>query len=157
MVLLALFLRNANLGEVWRVMRQARLGLVAVGIGLLFFGYACRAARWQVMLAPIGPTRFAVALRATIIGFAASFVLPARAGEVIRPWLLARREGLPVAAAFATILLERVLDLVTVLALLGLVLPRLRPRAVVARPGDLRRGARRRAAGGGGGGGRASA
>ena len=119
-LLLALFLRNANLGEVWRVMRQARLGLVAVGVALLFFGYACRAARWQVMLAPLGPTRFAVALRATVIGFAASFVLPARAGEVVRPWLLARREGLPVAAAFATILLERVLDLVTVLALLGL-------------------------------------
>ena len=118
-VLLALFLRNANLGEVWRVMRQARLELVAVGVSLLFFGYACRAARWQVMLTPIGPTRFTVALRATIIGFAASFVLPARAGEVIRPWLLARREGLPVAAALATILLERVLDLVTVLALLG--------------------------------------
>ena len=72
------------------------------------------------MLAPIGPTRFGVALRATLIGFAASFVLPARAGEVIRPWLLARREGLPVAAAFATIILERVLDLVTVVALLAL-------------------------------------
>jgi uncharacterized protein (TIRG00374 family) len=118
--LLALFLRNANLREVWSVMRQARLDLVAVGVALLFFGYVCRALRWQVMLAPIGPTRFGVALRATIIGFAASFVLPARAGEVIRPWLLAKREGLPVAAAFATILLERVLDLVTVLALLGL-------------------------------------
>ena len=72
------------------------------------------------MLAPLGPTRFGVALRATVIGFAASFVLPARAGEVIRPWLLARREGLPVAAAFATIILERVLDLVTVVALLAL-------------------------------------
>ncbi|MGD9906154.1 MAG: lysylphosphatidylglycerol synthase transmembrane domain-containing protein [Vicinamibacterales bacterium] len=117
--LLALFLRSADLDEVWRVMRQARLGLVAAGVGCLFFGYACRTARWQVMLAPIGPTRFAVALRATIIGFAASFVLPARAGEVIRPWLLARREGLPVAAAVATILLERVLDLVTVLILLS--------------------------------------
>ena len=117
--LLALFLRNANLDEVWRVMREARLGLVAVGVALLFFGYACRAARWQVMLAPIGRTHFGVALRATVIGFAASYVLPARAGEVIRPWLLARREGLPVAAAVATILLERVLDLVTVLVLLA--------------------------------------
>jgi uncharacterized protein (TIRG00374 family) len=118
--LLALFLRNANLSEVWAVMRGARLDLVGAGIVLLFFGYVCRTARWQVMLAPIGPTRFGVALRATLIGFAASFVLPARAGEVIRPWLLARREGLPVAAAFATIILERVLDLVTVVALLAL-------------------------------------
>jgi uncharacterized protein (TIRG00374 family) len=119
-LLLALFLRNANLPKVWEVMRQARLDLVAVGVALLFFGYGCRTARWQVMLAPIGKTHFGVALRATMIGFAASFVLPARAGEFIRPWLLARREGLPVAACFATIILERVLDLVTVVALLAL-------------------------------------
>jgi glycosyltransferase 2 family protein len=118
-LLLALFLRNANLDEVWRVMRQARLDQVALGVGLLFFGYVCRTVRWQLMLAPIGPTRFGVAFRATIIGFAASFVLPARAGEVIRPWLLAKREGLPVAATFATIILERVLDLVMVLVLLA--------------------------------------
>ena len=65
-VLLAAFLRNANLREVWSVMRQARLGLVAVGVGCLFFGYVCRTLRWQVMLAPIGATRFGVAFRATI-------------------------------------------------------------------------------------------
>jgi uncharacterized protein (TIRG00374 family) len=118
--LLALFLRNANLAEVGAVMRQARLDLVAVGVAFLFSTYVLRAVRWQVMLAPIGATRFGVAFRSTVIGFAASFVLPARAGEVLRPWLLAKREGLPVAAVVATIVLERVLDLVTVLALLAL-------------------------------------
>jgi len=44
----------------------------------------------------------------TVIGFAASFLLPARAGEVLRPYLLAKREGLPPTACFATIILERV-------------------------------------------------
>ncbi|PYR55400.1 MAG: hypothetical protein DMF85_19680, partial [Acidobacteria bacterium] len=59
------------------------------------------------------------AFEATVIGFAASFLLPARAGEVLRPYLLARRENLPATAAFATIILERLLDLLTVLLLFG--------------------------------------
>jgi uncharacterized protein (TIRG00374 family) len=54
-----------------------------------------------------------------VIGFAASAVLPARAGEVIRPYLLARREGLSATAAFATIIVERILDLVAVLLLMA--------------------------------------
>lgn len=60
-----------------------------------------------------------MAFRATAIGFAASAVLPARAGEVLRPYLLAKREGLDVAAAFATIVVERVLDLAAVLLMLA--------------------------------------
>ena len=78
-----------------------------------------RAERWQYLLGPLGPTRFGTVLRTTVIGFAASAVLPARAGEVIRPYLLARREGLSATAAFATIIVERVLDLVAVLLLLA--------------------------------------
>jgi uncharacterized membrane protein YbhN (UPF0104 family) len=53
------------------------------------------------------------------VGFAASSLLPARAGEVIRPYFLARRSHMSATGAFATVVLERLLDLVTVLALLG--------------------------------------
>jgi hypothetical protein len=70
-------------------------------------GPPVRALRWQYLLAPIGP-----ALRhgvpTTVIGFAATFLLPARAGGH-RPYLLARREGLNATAAFATIIPERLL------------------------------------------------
>ena len=121
-VLVGVFLRNADLHRVWAVMRTANLALVAAGVVCVFLSYVLRAARWQVMLAPLGPTRFSVALRATTIGFAASFILPARAGEVLRPWLLARREGLDASAVFATIIVERMLDLVTVLTLLAVFL-----------------------------------
>jgi uncharacterized protein (TIRG00374 family) len=76
-----------------------------------------RAFRWQYLLKPIGPTRFATAFRTTVIGFAVSAIVPARPGEVLRPYLLARREGLSATAVFATIILERLLDLVTVLVL----------------------------------------
>lgn len=119
LVLVGVFLRNANLAEVWHVMRGADPGLVAAGVACLFATYALRAVRWQVMLAPLGRTHFGPAFRATVIGFAASYILPARAGEVLRPWLLARREGLDTAAVITTIVIERLLDLVTVLVLLA--------------------------------------
>jgi hypothetical protein len=64
--------------------------------------------------------RFSSAFRATAVGFAASSILPARAGEVIRPYFLARHEHMSATGPFATIILERLLDVVAVLVLLAL-------------------------------------
>jgi uncharacterized protein (TIRG00374 family) len=117
--LLAFFFRGVNPAEVWEKTREADARLLVAGVFVTLMTYALRAFRWQFLLAPIGPTRFSTAFQTTVIGFAASFLLPARAGEVLRPYLLARREHLPPTAAFATIILERLLDLVTVLLLFG--------------------------------------
>jgi glycosyltransferase 2 family protein len=121
-ILLALFLRNANLHDVWAEVTRARTSLVLLSVGTTALTYLFRAVRWQYLLSPIGRVGLGNALRMTVIGFAASAVLPARAGEVLRPWLLARKEGLSATAAFATIILERVLDTVMVLLLFGLFL-----------------------------------
>jgi glycosyltransferase 2 family protein len=115
--LLALFLRNADLDVVWAEIRNGRTDLLLLAIGTTLTTYIFRAFRWQYLLRPLGPTRFTVAVRATVIGFATSFLLPARAGEFVRPYLLARHEGLSATACFATIILERLLDAVTVLLL----------------------------------------
>jgi uncharacterized protein (TIRG00374 family) len=115
--LLAIFLRSVNIGDVWAETRRANPVPLLLAVATTMVTYAVRAFRWQYLLAPIGATRFATAFRTTVIGFAATFLLPARAGEVVRPYLLARREGLNATAAFATIILERLLDLVVVLLL----------------------------------------
>lgn len=120
LALVAWFLRQADLAKVWREIRSARLDILALSLVTTTLTYALRALRWQYLLAPIGPTRFSQAFRTTVLGFAANTVLPARIGEVVRPYLLARREGLSITATFATIILERLLDLVTVLLLFGL-------------------------------------
>lgn len=117
--LLYLFLRNADLDKVVTSVRSAHLGYLFGSLALTLGTFLIRAERWQYFLAPLGPTRFMVVLRTTVIGFAASAVLPARAGEVIRPYLLARREGLSATATFATIIVERIFDLVAVLLLLA--------------------------------------
>ena len=74
-------------------MQSARGDLLALAFVLTGVMYLVRAERWQYLLHPLGHTRFWVAFRTTVIGFAASFILPARAGEVLRPYLLARESG----------------------------------------------------------------
>jgi uncharacterized protein (TIRG00374 family) len=117
--LLAWFLRNANLADVWRHVRSVRIDLLLAGLVLVAATYWVRVIRWQHLLAPVGPTRFRNVFRTTVIGFAALSLLPARAGDVLRPYLLAKREGLSPPSTFATVVLERVLDLVAVVALLA--------------------------------------
>mgnify|MGYP001227152717 FL=1 len=120
--LMAFFLRSADLASVWSEIRRARLDLVIAGIGAISVSYVVRVGRWQRLLAPIGQVGFAPAARATVIGFATTAVLPGRLGELLRPYLLARRERLSASAALATIVLERLLDLIAVVLLFGLFL-----------------------------------
>jgi uncharacterized protein (TIRG00374 family) len=88
-------------------------------VAVTFVIYVFRAWRWQVLLLPLGRARFEPAFRTTIIGFTAIFLLPGRVGEVLRAYLLAREERLNFSATFATIIIERLLDLATVLLLFG--------------------------------------
>src|SRR5688500_605490 len=117
--LLALFLRGAHLDIVWAEIRHADTWMITLSAVVTVLTMVWRALRWQYLLEPIGHTKFGPAFRTTTIGFAASAVLPARAGEVIRPYLLARQEGLSATATFATIIIERILDAVTCVMLLA--------------------------------------
>ena len=137
--LLWFFFRNADMAQVWAEIRRARPLLLLAAVLVTGLTYVIRALRWQYVLAPLGHAHFSNAFRATVIGFAATFLLPARAGEVIRPLLLARREGLPATATFATIILERLMDMVTVLALFAVFVLTADPATVSAQPAHLAR------------------
>jgi uncharacterized protein (TIRG00374 family) len=132
--LLAFFLRGVNLADVWEKTREADPRLLAAGLCATVTTYGLRAFRWQYLLAPIGRARFSTAIQTTVMGFAANFLLPARPGEVLRPYLLAKREGLPPTACFATIILERLLDLVTVLLLFGVFVLLVDPASLAGDP-----------------------
>jgi uncharacterized protein (TIRG00374 family) len=117
--LIALFLRNVDYWQVLRAIARARPDWLALSFVSMFVNLALRAYRWQCLLEPIGRTSFASAFRATAVGFAASTVLPARAGEFIRPYFLARQNRVSATGAFATVILERLFDVVTVLVFLA--------------------------------------
>jgi glycosyltransferase 2 family protein len=122
--LVALFLRNVDLRAVGVNIAHARPAWLALSLGMMVMNLAVRALRWQYLLEPLGGASFLNAFRATAVGFAASAVLPARAGEIIRPYFLARQsrqsdERMTATGAFATIILERLLDVITVIVLLS--------------------------------------
>ena len=123
--LIALFLHNVDLWRVGASILHAQPEWLVLSIATMLINLAIRALRWQYLLEPLGHTSFMSSFRATAVGFAASSVLPARAGEVIRPYFLARQAPadqkgrMTATGAFATIILERLLDLVTVLILLA--------------------------------------
>ena len=88
---------------------QANIPLLLLCLVGIYAAYAIRAVRWQRFCKYLGPTGFLNTYAGTLMGFAAIFVL-GRAGEPVRPLLLARKERLPVASMFGIFFLERFCD-----------------------------------------------
>ena len=118
--LMAFVLRGADLQRVAHAVLGARPDLLGLAGVAMVVTYVVRAVRWCYLLEPLGRVRVGIALRATVMGFAATAILPGRVGEVLRPYVLARRERLSVSAAVGTVVLERVLDMAVILVLFGL-------------------------------------
>lgn len=88
---------------------NANVWLLLLAVVSIYGCYAIRAIRWQRFCRYVGPTSFQNTYTGTIMGFAAIFVL-GRAGEPVRPLLLARKDRLPVASMFGIFFLERLCD-----------------------------------------------
>ena len=112
-----LFLRNANLAEVGRILGRANLAWVAVGFAVNVGALLLRTIRWQTILNPDAPPPFYATFFANTVGYMLSTVLPIRAADVARPALLARRTSHRFSGALGTVLTERVLDLTAILLL----------------------------------------
>ena len=112
-----LFLRNANLHEVWLIIRRTSVFWLSVALltnlAALFF----RTIRWRIILDPDDPPPFYATFFANTVGYMLSTILPIRAADVARPALLARRTSHRFSGALGTVLTERVLDLCTILLL----------------------------------------
>ncbi len=109
-VMLVLLLRHIDFGEVSHRLGQVRLGLLFLGL-LPYAGcFLLRGVRWQLLLGPVKRISFRSALSAIMIAWASNNVLPFRVGEIVRPYVLGKREGIEVSASFATVVVERVID-----------------------------------------------
>src|SRR5271169_11006 len=103
--------------------RSANLYYLALALALIYLCYGIRSLRWQVFQRNLGTAHFAAILKMTLAGFGAVFLL-GRAGEPVRPLLIARKEKLPVADVFGIYVLERLFDVAStaVLASIALIL-----------------------------------
>ncbi len=118
--LLVFFFKDADFAAIAESLSAANGWLIAMAITATMVSYLVRALRWRYLLAPVGRARLRICFETTVIGFMVNFLVPpGRLGELARPYLLARREGLSASSTFATVFLERVLDLATVVLLVG--------------------------------------
>lgn len=90
--------------------RQIELLHILFGIGLTYFAYILRAVRWRIFLRPVKQTTAAKLLAPTVIGFTGLSLL-GRPGEMIRPYLIARKEELTFSSQLAVWTVERIFDI----------------------------------------------
>ncbi len=118
-LLLWLALRDVDWGEAWTAMRGASYVWVLLMVPVTWWTLYIRAQRWRVFLGKVGEAPMSTLVSSTNIGFMANMVLPLRVGEVIRPVLLSRKEGLPLSGVLGSCLLERIFDMFCILLLFG--------------------------------------
>jgi uncharacterized protein (TIRG00374 family) len=124
-LLSALFLylaaRGARLDRMADVLRQANYWYMIPCVALTLLAFWIRAMRWRFLLHSIRAIPQGTLFSATMIGFLANNVLPARLGEIVRAHVVGTKAGISRSAALASIVVERVFDLFTMLALFAVV------------------------------------
>ena len=118
-------LRGLKLGEVWQAMQSAKYIWLLPGIAVYFVGVWVRSWRWHYLLRPLKKIPTATMFPIVTIGYMGNNIYPARAGEVLRAVILKQREGVPVSASLATVIIERIFDGVVMLGFVFINLPEL--------------------------------
>jgi hypothetical protein len=116
---LAFAVRGVNWHEAGAALAKAHYVYILPIFPITAWTLYIRAQRWRVLLRPIGTPAMRTLVAATNIGFMANMVLPLRMGEVIRPVLVSRKEHEPLSGILATVVLERIFDMFTILFLFG--------------------------------------
>ena len=117
--LLTLFLATVDIRRMLDSLAGASYGYLAPGIALYFVGVWIRTLRWQALLRHLKSAPVARLFPVVVVGYMANHLLPMRIGELVRSYHVSEREGVSKASAFATIMIERVMDAVTLLALVA--------------------------------------
>lgn len=115
---LVLLFRSVNGAELARAFREAEGWYLLPAVVLTFLGYFLRAVRWRFLLSPLKRVALVNLFSATLIGYMANNLLPARLGEFVRAYALGERERIDTGAVFATLVLDRLADGFTVLLML---------------------------------------
>ncbi len=109
----------------WVSVQSAEYWWLIPGVAVYLVGLWARAWRWHYLLRPIKAIPTNKMFPIVCIGYMGNNIYPFRAGEVLRAVVLKRKEGVPVSASLATVIVERIFDGVVMLAFVFLNLPEL--------------------------------
>ncbi|MFQ5450907.1 MAG: lysylphosphatidylglycerol synthase transmembrane domain-containing protein [Nitrospinaceae bacterium] len=109
-------LRNVSQKELVESFKSVDYVYVLPAVVLVALSYIMRAYRWRVLMLPIKKVGASSLLSPLMVGYLGN-ILPARAGELIRAWLLGKKHNVSFSGAFASIVVERLFDIVSILLL----------------------------------------
>ncbi len=115
--LLFLAFRNIDFGRLVEIYSEVNPWYIIPFVLTILLEMLFRSARWRLLLNPSRPVRLWDAFRLETAGLALSNILPLRLGEVVRGTFGSRIFGIPMITVFATILVERALDVIVLFAI----------------------------------------
>lgn len=117
---LVMFARTVNWSDTWQAIRHSNLWLLALAALINLLSLAVKGVRWWIFLRPIGADSLWLATRATFAGAGLNNVLVANGGEAARVIFVSRATHQPSAKVLATLLIERMFELVGYVVMLAL-------------------------------------
>ncbi|HBY96187.1 MAG TPA: TIGR00374 family protein [Chloroflexi bacterium] len=120
---LYLALRGLSLDQVLKALRGANYWWLLPGIAVYFLAVWARTWRWHYLLRPLKPIPLRTLFPVVAIGYMGNNIYPARAGELLRAYILKRQERVSISANLATVVVERIFDGLVMLLFVFVTLP----------------------------------
>jgi glycosyltransferase 2 family protein len=135
-VTLYIAFQGIQIGEIVNALSRLNPLFVPPAIILFWLSYGSRVFRWQLLFTPY-KLRWSKVLSTLSIGYFLSNITPLRVGDVVRAYLIASIERVPVARALSSVVIERVSDGLTVVLMLVVLLPLIPNIPAQARSGGV--------------------
>ena len=114
--------RKVDFNKMLTAIQDINLIYVLLIIVVVFLNNVIRALRWRLLLYPIKKVDPVSCFTSLQIGYTANTILPAHLGEFIRAYLIGKKNNIPSSAVFATIVTERIIDIISLLFFMVLTL-----------------------------------
>ncbi len=116
---LYLAFRKVDFVQMGAAFKQAHYIWILPAILVMFISHWFRAWRWQYLLAPMRTIKVAPLFSSLLIGYMVNTFMPAHLGEFVRAYLVGKKEPIKGSSVFGTIVIERIIDVFTLLVLMA--------------------------------------
>lgn len=111
---------NINFSKLWGYIQSVNYWFYLLIIPIVIASHYLRAMRWKILINPIHKhTKTFNLFSAIMIGYGINNIIP-RGGELVRPYVIAKREGIPIASLIGTVVLERFFDVLNLLLFISM-------------------------------------
>jgi len=116
---LYLAFRKVDFNQMLEALASTNYWYVILSVGIILFSHWLRAWRWRYLLEPIRKLDTSTLFPPLMIGYMGNLFLPAHLGEFLRAYVVGRKHQVPASSVFGTVVVERIIDAFTLLALMA--------------------------------------